>query len=62
LAFAEGKFGSCASSLTQLLVCRYMPGYELFLEGIQSSSATWAGHGLKLLVGREREILATETF
>ncbi|ORY88417.1 P-loop containing nucleoside triphosphate hydrolase protein [Leucosporidium creatinivorum] len=43
-------------------IARYMPGYELFLEGIQSPSAAWAGHGLKLLVGREREILATEPF
>lgn len=42
--------------------CRYMPGYELFLEGVQSPQASWKGKGLKLIVGRGREIVATEGF
>lgn len=41
---------------------RYMPGYELFLEGVQSPEASWKGKGLKLVVGRGREIVGTEEF
>ncbi|KAI5480164.1 hypothetical protein MNV49_001490 [Pseudohyphozyma bogoriensis] len=43
-------------------IARYMPGYELFLDGIQSPDAPWHRKGLKLIVGREREIVGTETF
>ncbi|ORY54886.1 hypothetical protein BCR35DRAFT_296628 [Leucosporidium creatinivorum] len=43
-------------------IARYMPGYELFLEGIQSDEARWKGHGLKLIVGKSREITATQEF
>lgn len=39
-----------------------MPGYELFLEGIESPSAPWKGKGLKLRVGRSRDVVVTEQF
>jgi D-glycerate 3-kinase len=41
---------------------RYMPGYELWLEGVQSAHAPWKGRGLQLVVGEEREILGTRDF
>ena len=39
-----------------------MPGYELFMEGIESPTAPWNGRGLKLSVGRGRDVVATESF
>lgn len=41
---------------------RYMPGYELFMEGIESPTAPWKGRGLKLSIGRGRDVVATESF
>ncbi|WWC85325.1 uncharacterized protein L201_000187 [Kwoniella dendrophila CBS 6074] len=36
---------------------RYMPGYELWKEGIWNKGTTWEGRGLKLVFGPEREVL-----
>ncbi|WRT66968.1 uncharacterized protein IL334_003933 [Kwoniella shivajii] len=36
---------------------RYMPGYELWKEGIWNQGTGWAGRGLKLVFGSEREVL-----
>ncbi|WWC69610.1 uncharacterized protein I206_103553 [Kwoniella pini CBS 10737] len=41
----------------QRFVERYMPGYELWKEGINNSGTGWEGRGLKLIFGSEREIL-----
>ncbi|SCZ99522.1 BZ3500_MvSof-1268-A1-R1_Chr3-1g06061 [Microbotryum saponariae] len=38
----------------------YMPSYELFQSGIQSKDARWFGKVLKLVAGREREVVAME--
>ncbi len=36
---------------------RYMPGYELWKEGIWADGAPWAGKGLRVFFGEEREVL-----
>lgn len=36
---------------------RYMPGYELWKEGIWADNTPWVGNGLKLFFGEEREVL-----
>ncbi|WWC61287.1 uncharacterized protein I303_103868 [Kwoniella dejecticola CBS 10117] len=41
----------------QKFVERYMPGYELWKEGIYASGTRWEGRGLKLVFGSEREVL-----
>ncbi|KAK4046872.1 hypothetical protein OIV83_005768 [Microbotryomycetes sp. JL201] len=43
-------------------IARYMPGYELFLDGIERADAPWHSKGLRLVIGQQREIVATETF
>lgn len=40
----------------QAFVERYMPGYELWKEGIWSKDKTWFGKGLRLWYGGDREI------
>jgi D-glycerate 3-kinase len=39
-----------------------MPGYELYLESVQRHGAPWEGRGLRLVIGREREVIADERF
>lgn len=41
---------------------RYMPGYELFGDGVTRSDAPWSGHGLHLDLDRERNVVAQGTF
>lgn len=41
----------------QKFVERYMPGYELWKDGIWSRGAPWIGQGLKLKFGENRELL-----
>ena len=36
---------------------RYMPGYELWKEGIWASDRPWAGKGLRMFFGPDREII-----
>nr|XP_019042887.1 actin cross-linking [Kwoniella bestiolae CBS 10118]OCF21817.1 actin cross-linking [Kwoniella bestiolae CBS 10118] len=36
---------------------RYMPGYELWKEGIWNAGTGWEGRGLKLVFGSEREVV-----
>ena len=36
---------------------RYMPGYELWKEGIWSNDAPWAGRALRMYFGRGREVI-----
>ncbi|BGP18351.1 hypothetical protein JCM10213_008523 [Rhodosporidiobolus nylandii] len=43
-------------------IARYMPGYELWLSGLSSPSSTWAGRGLRVVVGRDRGVVRTEDF
>lgn len=43
-------------------VSRYMPGYELFGDGVSDPARRWSGKGLKLKVGREREVVGVQTF
>lgn len=43
----------------QKFVERYMPGYELWKDGIWSREAPWIGQGLKLKFGENRELLET---
>jgi len=43
---------------------RYMPGYELFLDGIEATGKgnSWEGKGLRIEIGKERQVLATKEF
>lgn len=41
----------------QKFVERYMPGYELWKDGIWSQEAPWIGQGLRLKFGENRELL-----
>ncbi|KAM0792669.1 hypothetical protein ACM66B_002449 [Microbotryomycetes sp. NB124-2] len=43
-------------------IARYMPGYELFLDGVERKDAPWHSRGLRLVIGEQREIVTTETF
>lgn len=43
-------------------VDRYMPAYELFLEGVRSPDARWHGKGLAVQLGEEREVVGTSKF
>jgi pantothenate kinase-related protein Tda10 len=43
-------------------VDRYMPAYELFLEGVRSPDARWHGNALAVQLGEEREIVGTSKF
>lgn len=39
---------------------RYMPGYELFGEGVIAASAPWAGKVLRIGLGTDREVTAVD--
>jgi hypothetical protein len=39
---------------------RYMPGYELWKEGVWASHQPWAGRGLRLWYGKDREVVKVE--
>lgn len=43
---------------------RYMPGYELWGGGITvgDHAKTWTGNGYRLVYGKDREVIRTETF
>lgn len=43
-------------------VDRYMPAYELFLDGVRSPEARWHGAGLAVQLGEEREVISTSHF
>lgn len=43
-------------------VDRYMPGYELWLEGVRSPMQPWYGRGLAIHLGEDREVLECESF
>ncbi|EIW69512.1 hypothetical protein TREMEDRAFT_17516, partial [Tremella mesenterica DSM 1558] len=39
---------------------RYMPGYELWRDGVEGSEMPWEGRVLKLVYGPEREVIRVE--
>lgn len=39
---------------------RYMPGYELWKEGVWGNERPWAGKGLRLWYGKDREVIKVE--
>lgn len=41
-------------------VQRYMPGYELWKEGIWQTEAPWTGRGLRLVYGSDREVVTVD--
>ncbi|CAE6452235.1 unnamed protein product [Rhizoctonia solani] len=43
-------------------VARYMPGYELFQDTIELQSNPWIGHGLKVVLDKQRAVMRTEQF
>ncbi len=43
-------------------VARYCPAYELFMEGIESKSAPWAGKGLAICINKHRDVTGTYHF
>ncbi|KAG8711607.1 hypothetical protein FRC11_002350, partial [Ceratobasidium sp. 423] len=43
-------------------VARYMPGYELFQDTIESRSNPWIGHGIKVVLDKQRAVMRTEQF
>ncbi|BGP42018.1 hypothetical protein JCM10449v2_006015 [Rhodotorula kratochvilovae] len=43
-------------------IARYMPGYELFLRGIDDPKSTWAGKGLRVVIDKARDVLGVEQF
>ncbi|CUA68611.1 putative ATP-dependent kinase TDA10 [Rhizoctonia solani] len=43
-------------------VARYMPGYELFQDTIESQGNPWIGHGLKVVLDKQRAVMRTESF
>ncbi|GAA5826047.1 hypothetical protein JCM3770_002036 [Rhodotorula araucariae] len=43
-------------------IARYMPGYELFLRGIDDPKSTWAGKGLRVVIDKARDVLGVELF
>lgn len=54
---------SCMSDAEIIaFVDRYMPAYELFLEGVRSPTQCWAGQGMSINLGESREVLGTGKF
>ncbi|KAF8688580.1 hypothetical protein RHS03_09547, partial [Rhizoctonia solani] len=43
-------------------VARYMPGYELFQDTIESPNNPWIRHGLKVVLDKQRAVVRTEQF
>lgn len=43
-------------------VDRYMPGYELFLDGVRDRSNRWAGRGMAITLGQDREVVGQVEF
>jgi len=41
-----------------------MPGYELFLNGIEAKGKgnSWEGRGLRIEIGKKREVIGTKEF
>lgn len=39
-----------------------MPGYELWLRGIDDSRSTWMGNGLRVVIDKQRDVLGVEHF
>ncbi|KAJ9098618.1 hypothetical protein QFC21_004265 [Naganishia friedmannii] len=48
----------------RVFVDRYLPGYELWMDGIKTGkyAARWQGRGLSLVYGAGREVLQVKTF
>ena len=44
----------------QKFVERYMPGYELWKEGVWGKERPWAGRGLRLWYGKDREVVKVD--
>ncbi|GAA5873695.1 hypothetical protein JCM1840_003005 [Sporobolomyces johnsonii] len=60
----KAKNGGIGMSDEQVktFIARYMPGYELFLCGIDAPHSTWKGKGLRVKIGRGREVVGVERF
>ncbi|GAA5972281.1 hypothetical protein JCM21900_002571 [Sporobolomyces salmonicolor] len=60
----KAKNGGVGMSDEQVktFIARYMPGYELFLRGIEAPHSTWKGKGLRVKIGRRREVVGVERF
>ncbi|CAE6337573.1 unnamed protein product [Rhizoctonia solani] len=43
-------------------VARYMPGYELFQDTIELQNNPWIGHGLKVVLDKQRAVIRSEQF
>ncbi|CED82097.1 Predicted kinase [Phaffia rhodozyma] len=43
-------------------VDRYMPAYELWSAGVRANGTTWAGKGLGIVLGQQREVVGIDTF
>ncbi|GAA5999169.1 putative ATP-dependent kinase [Rhodotorula paludigena] len=43
-------------------IARYMPGYELWLRGIDAADASWAGKGLRVVIDKARAVSSVERF
>ncbi|GAA6017142.1 hypothetical protein JCM10207_002548 [Rhodosporidiobolus poonsookiae] len=43
-------------------ISRYMPGYEVWLKGLEDPRASWAGKGLRVVVDKGRAVAAIEKF
>lgn len=39
-----------------------MPGYELWLRGIDAADASWAGKGLRVVIDKARAVSSVERF
>lgn len=46
----------------EAFVERYLPGYELWAEGVRAPDAAWAGRGVALRFGAGREVEGVEGF
>lgn len=41
---------------------RYMPGYELFMDGLHGQRTPWHGRGLRIILDENRTVVTEETF
>ena len=48
----------------RVFVDRYLPGYELWMDGIKTGryAEQWQGRGLSLVYGVDRQVLRVKTF
>ncbi|GAA5980661.1 hypothetical protein JCM11641_000167 [Rhodosporidiobolus odoratus] len=57
----NGGIGMTDDQVKQF-ISRYMPGYELWLQGLSSTSSSWVGKGLRVVVGKDRGVVKVEGF